>query len=144
MRTTATCYRIFSHHEPAWQLCRLLYAYLVPPEEIVYIGKADYRSVHERWQRSAKPRFWAALERERGFQKHAVLVGAVDLEHGRRLSADLLGDIESLLIHRVRPWGNRSQSTRTRVSRPAGLIVECRGAWPIEPRRFIDDDSYRR
>jgi hypothetical protein len=132
-----TWYRIASPDEPTWGLRRVLYAYLVAPSEIVYIGKADYRSVRERWRRSAKPDFWNDLERERGIRQHAVLVGGVDLEPGRRLSAEFLADVESLLIHRIRPWGNIA-STKTRIARP-GLIVDCHGEWPLRQRRFRDD-----
>jgi hypothetical protein len=83
----------------------------------------------------AKPEFWEYLD-QRGMDAHAVLVGDVELAPGRRLSRELLADIESLLIKRLRPAGN-IQAIRSRISRP-GLDVTCEGDWPHERRRFLD------
>lgn len=123
--------------DPRWQWSRVLYAYLGPRREILYIGKVDYSTVRERWRRSAKAGFWDDLERERGIYRHVAIVGDVELEDERRLSVSLLGDIESLLIHRLQPWGN-IQATRSRVVRP-GLRVRCTGAWPLREHTFDDE-----
>jgi hypothetical protein len=120
-----------------WSWTRVLYAYTVPPrDEIVYIGKADFCTVRERWYRSAKAHVWDSLEDERGKLKHAVLVGDVLLAGGSRLSVELLSDIESLLISRVAPWANR-QCISSRIARP-GLRVRCEGQWPLATRTFLD------
>lgn len=115
--------------DPAWGQTRVLYAYLAPSDnEILYIGKADGTTVRGRWKRSAKDEFWTALERERGINRHVVIVGKIYASEGVRLTRELLADIESLLIMREQPWGN-IQSTQSRISRP-GLRVECSGDWP--------------
>jgi len=123
--------------DPVWQLTRVLYAYIhLNGREILYIGKADGCSVRERWNHSHKEGFWEALEKERGIFEHSVIVGEIELEGKYRLSRELLADIESLLIKRIRPWGN-IQSIHSRISRP-GLQVECSRNWPIVKRRFYD------
>jgi hypothetical protein len=120
-----------------WGKTRCLYAYVAPDKrELLYIGKADGKTVRDRWLRSAKEEFWEELEKQRGIRQHAVIVGDVKIENGRRLSRELLADIESLLITRLKPWGN-IQSMKSRISRP-GLRVRCEGAWPHERRAFAD------
>lgn len=121
----------------AWRYSRVLYAYLDPSgKEILYIGKADGTTVRQRWTRSAKEGFWDDLERELGILEHLVFVGEPFLGAGTRLTRDLLADIESLLINRIKPWGNVA-SRRSRISRP-GLVVRCLGDW-LHPRRVFRD-----
>ena len=129
--------RISPESEGLFGAARVLYTYVVPPHsEIVYIGRADGKTVGERWGRSAKEKFWDDLERERRIFKHAVLVGVLELEQGSRLTRELLADVESLLIHEVGPWGN-VQSRQSRISRP-GLRVVCGGEWPFPKSLFVD------
>lgn len=131
-------YRITDREtDPMWQLSRVLYAYTAPPDDAVfYIGKADFCTVRERWYRSAKPNLWDTLERECRKFRHAVLVGSAVLSNGRRLSSQLLGDVESLLIKTLAPPGNR-QCITSRIARP-GLRVRCGGEWPLQKRTFVD------
>ena len=114
---------------------RCLYAYLIPPDhEIVYVGRSWGVSVRGRWSRSAKPEFWDALERQRGVRRHRIVIGIPLLPEGRRLTFELLSDVESLLIWHEQPWGN-IQCRRSRISRP-GLRVRCEGDWPGRPQYF--------
>lgn len=123
--------------DPQWKKTRCLYAYLAPDKrEILYIGKADGKTLRQRWTRCAKEGFWDDLERKRGIRSHGVIEGDIELEEGSRISCELLADIESLLIARVRPWGN-IQSRESRISRP-GLRVKCERAWPLDKREFYD------
>src|SRR3990170_2360593 len=88
--------------DPRWGWTGALYAIVAPSgHRIVYIGKAGYRTIRQRWVPSAKAPFWDWLER-RGVCRHGILAGYVKLGPGRRLSTALLSDIESLLIHWVR------------------------------------------
>ena len=120
---------ILSDDDDRWNTIRCLYAYLAPNEkEILYIGKSWGDSVRQRWNRSGKEKFWDDLEEQRGIKSHIALIGEVALEKDRRLSDQLLADIESLLIFKENPWGN-IQSTNSRTSRP-GMFVECSGQWP--------------
>jgi len=130
-------WRIVSDDSDLWDYVRALYAYFtVDDKEILYIGKAARKTVRERWNRSAKKDFWDALEGERNIHEHIVRVGELWLDEGRKLSGELLLDVESLLIKRLRPWGNiRSRSSR--ISRP-GLRVRCDGDWPLKRREFHD------
>ncbi len=123
--------------DPLWGASRGLYVYIAPDDhEILYIGKVDGTTVRQRWNRSGKAGFWDDLERERKILEHSVIFGEIELEEGGRLSRELFADIESLLIARVRPWGN-IQSRESRILRP-GLRVQCEGAWPLDKRQFYD------
>ncbi|WP_257311284.1 hypothetical protein [Geothrix fuzhouensis] len=129
-----------SHQDESWQNIKCLYAYLAPKTlEVLYIGKSWGVSVRGRWTRAAKEHFWNDLEKDRGITEHIPLLGELYLPEGRRLSSELLADVESLLIHRVSPWGN-IQSKKTRISRP-GLVVQCTGEWPFNQSKFHDDSS---
>lgn len=112
----------------------VLYAYVRParPREILYIGKADRTSV---WQRLNDPSKEIVFEKIGTWQPQ-VLVGNIALQPGRRLSSEMLSDIESLLIFEVQPFGN-TQSKQTRIRRP-GLTVTCNGDWPHWQRLFVD------
>lgn len=137
MLVTVRWRRISRDSDPWWGLSRGLYAYVAPGAgEILYVGKVDGTTVRRRWPRSAKEDFWNDLERRRGIVQHAVLVGEIEVEEGRRLTRELLADIESLLINRVRPWAN-IQSRHSRISRP-GLHVICEGDWPLRRQEFRD------
>jgi len=67
-----------------------------------------------------------------------VRVIVTQFEAAQRITRQLILDVESLLIHSIKPWGNM-QSTRSRsISRP-GLTVKCEGkVWPIAKRTFHD------
>ena len=126
-----------SDEDPEWGYTRCLYAYLNPNgREILYIGKAWGTTVRGRWSWSGKKDFWKDLEKERGIVSHVPLIGLVCLPEGRRLTSQMLSDVESLLIKRESPWGN-IQSTRTRISRP-GMVVRCSGNWPGR-RTYVDN-----
>ena len=120
----------------AWRETRVLYAYLDPhATEILYIGKCDGTTVRQRWQN--KPEVWRFIKQE-GIEQDAVpvLVGIPILESRRRLSRRLLEDIESLLIHSLKPRGNIA-AIKDRTSRP-GLRVECRGGWHGWEEEYVD------
>jgi hypothetical protein len=120
-----------------WHLNCALYAYCtVDYSEILYIGKTDGTTVRRRWNRSAKEAFWEARERERRILRHAALLGEIVLERQGRLTRELVADIESLLIMRVKPWG-KIQCLSSRISRP-GLQVMCVGESPLARREFRD------
>lgn len=120
-----------------WGDRQCLYAYLAPKTpEILYIGKSWGVTVRGRWHHYAKGHFWTDLERERRMLSHRVIHGEIVLPPGKRLSRELLSDIESLLICGIKPWGN-IQSRNSRTSRP-GYIVACRGSWPHRSRMFLD------
>jgi hypothetical protein len=119
----------------AWDWTRCVYAYLHPKDEqILYLGKADGSTVRERFAASDKRSMFRFLEEKWDLRRVAVIAGVIALEGGRRLSQELLADIENLLIRRVRPPANVA---RSRISRP-GLVLECVGAWPHRHARFVD------
>ena len=125
-----------SHHQD-WNANRCLYAYLAPDgREVIYVGMTWDQTVEVRWHYTAKPEFWNVLQKQLGIRRHIVLAGRIELPKHRRLSRALLMDIESLLIHQLRPCGN-VQAIHSRISRPS-LVVRCIGvAWP-GPRHFFD------
>lgn len=123
--------------DEAWDWTRVLYAIIIPPrDEIVYIGKADGRTVRERWVRSAKRAFWDALERDRGSDRHRVIVGDIEAPREVRLTRELLADVESLLIMEMQPWGN-IQAIHSRIPRP-GMTLRCAREWPYPRSVFMD------
>jgi len=126
MADTAIQWCDLEDEDDGWQQTRCLYAYWASDGELLYVGKAWGKTVRERWQRSAKPHFWDDIERHRGVHEHTVGVGSIH-SGGQRLTHQLLADIESLLIHRLQPWGNL-QSRLTRIKR-VGLTVHCYGDW---------------
>lgn len=120
----------------AWRATRVLYAYVHPAtQQVLYIGKADGRTVGERFDAQDKDVLKRHL-RARGLTGVHVFVGVLSLPVGRRLSRELLVDIEGLLIMSIQPPGN-VQSKKTRIRRP-GLRVRCTGAWPLSNRLFVD------
>jgi len=117
---------------------RVLYGYKAPRgAEILYIGMAhaDSSSVHNRLSGEHKRGWFERLEREREIREFRVMLGEVFFDG--RFTREMLADIESLLIYRLQPWGNR-QSRVSRISRP-GMIVRCSGrAWSHPQREFRD------
>lgn len=129
-------YELSDQEDERWFYNRCLYAYLKSRDgEILYIGKCDGCSVRTRWQQ--KEDFWSDLERDRSIYSHVAIVGEIRQEVGRRLSRQLLADVESLLIWIIEPWGN-IQCQQGRIRRP-GLTVRCLGAWPLEQKIYRDD-----
>ena len=123
--------------DPLWGDEFSLYAYLHPSRDwLLYIGKADYSTIRRRLHGDHKSSLFRDLDRQYGVDGVRVLHAGLVLEGGRRLSSELLADVESLLIIRLQPFGN-IQSTRSRVLRP-GLRVECTGDWPFKRKRFED------
>ncbi len=115
----------------------VLYAYLEPDtKSILYIGKADRASVWERSKGRHKEDVYRFLSDNHQIDDLGVIVGQIVLAQGGRLTSELLGDIESLLIKRLQPMAN-IQSTQSRISRP-GMRLFCLGDWPHRRSRFID------
>ena len=123
--------------DPRWGYERAVYAYLAPrKDEILYIGKCDGTTVRARWRYGSKHGFWDYINKERLLKNHRLIVAEVELPRGKRLSRELLSDIESLLIYKTRACGN-VQCATSRISRP-GTEVRCLGAWPLGKRIFRD------
>ena len=88
--------------DPRWCYERAVYAYLAPQKaEILYIGKCDGTTVRARWRYGAKHGLWDYINEERLLKTHRLIVADVELLRGKRLSRELLSDIESLLIHKT-------------------------------------------
>lgn len=118
-------------------LSQVLYAYLDPTtRRILYVGKADYLTVRQRFQGDHKNTMFLNLVGSRKSLKLEVIVGELLFDTNRRFSSALLSDVESLLIHRLRPPLNK-QCISSRTSRP-GMIVTCGGEWPHARTRFRD------
>jgi len=116
---------------------RALYAYLHPEtDRILYIGKADRHSVRQRLSGKDKDGLWDFFAKE-GIDRYGLLVGRVQPNIDiRRFTGQMLSDIESLLIHRIKPPGN-IQCLRGRTRRP-GMTVQCEGDWPRNKSVFRD------
>jgi hypothetical protein len=84
----------------------VLYAYLGPDDEILYVGKvaASGSSVRRRWEADDKLRgFWCDLERERHIYEHVALLGEVHPGLGKKLTSQLLGDLKDSSSRRSGP-----------------------------------------
>ena len=114
-----------------------LYAYLRPRHpEILYIGKAVGRTILQRLKDPDKDTFYDDLARQRGIR--GIRVIAAQLEASQNITRQLILDVESLLIHKIKPWGNIQSSRSRGISRP-GLVVKCSGKnWPLAKRIFRD------
>lgn len=127
-------------NDPLWSFRGVLYAICRPRTcRILYIGKADYSSVRERFRCRSKDLLWNFLESEYGVSGTTLRVGGISTD--LRLTTELLSDVESLLIGQVQPVGN-IQAMSSRTSRP-GLRVSCTGDWPHRKKLFIDRDMDR-
>ncbi len=115
---------------------RCLYAYVDPATgDVLYIGVADRCSVAERWNGHRGDGVFAFFEDQLGLEEWDTLVGDVELVAGmERLSPELLLDIETLLIRRLRPRGNKQMPEPRRP----GMRFTCEGAWPLDRRVFVD------
>ena len=117
---------------------RVLYAYATTDlNEILYIGKAEYNTTWQRWIAPDKDQLREDLATERGIDHVAVFVGEREMPPGRRYSPELLEDIESLLIHTMKPWGNIRNAVSKNTHR-TGLIVQCIDDWPLAENEFHD------
>jgi hypothetical protein len=122
---------------PLWRDARCLYAYVdADAERLLYVGKADFQTVRQRLACPGKDDLFEYLRRELAVDAFRVVHGRPWLDEGRRLTSELLADVECVLILRLRPFGNVA-CTRSRISRP-GLSVVCVGDWPFARRRFRD------
>jgi hypothetical protein len=125
--------------EPLWQANLCLYAYLHPERDwLLYIGKADLQTVRQRLHGDHKDALFDFFWERYGIDEVRVLQGDLVLEDGRHRSAQLLADVETLLIIRLQPPGNVA-NTRSRTFRP-GLRVRCTGEWPFRRAGFHDWD----
>ena len=126
---------IRGNSDDAWRLLRVLYAYLDPEtREILYLGKAHGCTVHRRWTAEDKDDL-AEFMAEQGVDVPMFLVG--DLALDGNYSKEILADVESLLIKRLRPRGNVQCKNTRGVSRP-GMRVVCHGpSWPAK-KSFAD------
>jgi hypothetical protein len=123
--------------DPRWddQLC--LYAYLHPGRDwLLYVGKCDYSTVRGRLRGDHKKSLFAELRKNFGSSSVRVLCGEILLSEGSRRTSALLSDVETLLIKRLKPFGN-IQSRHSRIERP-GMRVHCVGGWPFRRWRFHD------
>jgi hypothetical protein len=123
--------------EESLDYSRVLYAYLHPEtSEVLYLGKADHCSVHERLRGPHKETIFRDIVAELRLSTLHAIVGLLSLPPERRFSSELLADVESLLIFELQPTYN-IQSRQSRISRP-GLVVQCSGDWPLRAKTFED------
>jgi hypothetical protein len=123
-----------------WDYNLALYAILHPSrDEVLYLGKADGCTVRSRWNADDKhERVWRRIEDERRLFKHGFIVGEFRLPAGQRLTRHLVCDVESFLIHEVKPWANsRNAKSRGIYTRP-GMVIACQGHWPLRRKTFRD------
>lgn len=118
-----------------WNHRHVLYAYLNPyNNEILYIGLAWCRTVRQRFRDRDKNSLRDFLIDDLALPGVQVLVGDVVMEG--RLTRQLLSDVESLLIKRLKPIGN-IMCRSSRISRP-GMRLKCLHQWPHKRNSFID------
>ena len=130
-----------SDDKKAWQSTSCLYAYLHPKtDEILFIGSVFTRTVKERFDAPDKEElfeYFGAIHRLNPSEVR-IAVGEVWLDEGKRLTPQLLADVERVLVKRVQPPGN-IQSNLKKISRH-GVIVKCTGEWPYKRSMFVDTE----
>ncbi len=123
-----------------WSSTVALYAYLAPARaEIYYLGKCYGTSVRQRWNYDAKHDVWDCIEKKT--KNHCPIVAEFELPRGARISKQLVSDVESLLIFRLKPPCNvQCISSRGSFSRPDTKVVCSGDAWPLSQKIFRDDE----
>jgi hypothetical protein len=123
--------------DPRWDDKLCLYAYLHASRNwLLYVGKADYATVWQRYRARDKDALFNDIRRRYGTDDVRVLHGNLRFPDGGRRTSQLLSDVESLFIKRLDTFGN-IQSQKTRISRP-GMRVQFDGFWPFRRRSFRD------
>jgi hypothetical protein len=118
-----------------WDHRYVLYAHLNPhTDKIIYLGMAWHRTVRQTFRDRDKNALHDFFLNDLGIEGVVVIVGSIYMEG--RLTRQLLSDIESLLIKRLRPAGI-IMCRSTRISRP-GMRLECFQEWPHQRSRFSD------
>lgn len=121
--------------DPLWRATRVLYAWHLPEDnDLLYLGKADFRSVRQRFDCASKEPVWSHIEEFYDTDEVDVRIGRFFTS--ARLTVELLEDVESLLIKRLKPCCNL-RCTVSRIERP-GLRVACSGDWPLRRTVFVD------
>lgn len=113
---------------------RALYAYSDRADHLLYVGKADFSTVRQRFDGHCRDGVGEHLDSV-GVSGVHVRVGQIGTN--ARLTVALLSDVESLLIHGLKPCAN-VQNRRTRPIQRPGMQVDCAGDWPWEPLSFLD------
>ena len=125
-----------TRNDPRWDHRNALYAYLSQDgSNLLHIGMAGRETLKERFDCESKEGFveWATSE---GFANIRVLIGQIETD-APRFTLQMLQDVESLLIFRLKPLGNVRNTLSRNITRP-GLRVRCLGdAWPTR-RNFHD------
>jgi hypothetical protein len=121
----------------AWDLQRCLYAYFHQTDNhpVIYLGKTSV-SAYNRYAARDKDLMFDAFKTANINPR--IFIGEILLEGNRRLTGELLTDVESLMIHRLQPWWNtQNRKSRGSYSRP-GMKVHMIGDWPHHPTSFHD------
>ncbi len=123
-------------NDPCWDWDRALYAYFADGR-LVYVGKAEARTVYQRFMAPDKERVIEHLAKqiEGDPSRVGVLVGRPKGNLAVRVTKPLLRDLEGLLIYELKPEGNDKGKKGGIIRRP-GVRVRCTGAWPFEQSVF--------
>jgi hypothetical protein len=131
--------------DSAWAARRCLYVYADPlTRRLLYVGKAYSATVWERTQGKHKEQVFERLADKFAIPTQSlpvVLYGRLRSYDSFRVTKPVFRDVESLLIRRLRPFGN----SKCKVSRTErlDLSVECTGEWWWPRRKFYDTPDVR-
>lgn len=75
-----------------------------PKRKTAFTGRLP--TFRARWRYGVKHSLWDYISEERSLKTHRLIVADVELPRGKRLSRELLSDVESLLIHKTGACGN--------------------------------------
>lgn len=123
-----------------WGWTRALYAIQHPEKhELLYLGKTDGTTIRARWNADDKhERVWKRVEDEKRIFEHRLIVGQLCVPTVVRLTRELMIDVESLLIHQIKPWAN-THCVKTRDLCRPGMVICCQGKWPLKRTTFRDE-----
>ena len=128
--------------DPDWEANGVLYLYGTNTRPF-YIGEAGRSTVEERFNDHKSDGVLECVSRQ-SKDTFNVKVGYIELPENRRLSAELLRDIQNLLIYKEAGFGNCTcnvSNTATRgASRDGMILVNLGDCTPLE-NRYDDDDT---
>jgi len=105
--------------------------------EVLYIGKSGRQTIKGRLLCQSKDRL-ARLAREEGSSLKPLVAG---FHTSRRLTPQLIDDVERLLIYLVQPRGNVRGKNTCRLHH-RDLVVRCSGEWPHPRTSFEYHDDF--
>ena len=122
-----------------WYGNNCVYAYHIPPFEALvhYIGEAVNSTPWDRYQGHEKDGLNDKVRLSAGSQGFNIFIAYPIREDGKQVTAQLIHDIESVLIYYLQPFENEKKKKSINVNYP--LSIENKGEWPFIQKSVYHD-----